>query len=323
MSIKITNKQFLEALFRDMRDGCRATLHSINGDPKNAKGWRAMPWEIGRTLPTLSPFANNYCCVSTFHPTSEGKFYRRKILFAGLHAVMIDDLGTKLPMSDLKMEPSVLIETSPGNYQAWLFLEMPIFTISAAETLIDEMIAAGISAEMDPGMKGVTRVARLPVSSNGKDKHRGPGGKVWPQVTHKAALDTRYTPEDIAACYGLDLTPKREAPPPAPPAKGVEIEYARILEWLKFLGHYKQTIRPGYHEIVCPWLSEHSDGASTGTYYTEPEGLNSWHGGFMCHHGHCGDRDISDLYGWVNSQIDMFNNNEEIPDEMLQRMLGQ
>src|SRR6202000_1561997 len=118
--------------------------------------------------------------------------------FSGLHAVMIDDLGTKLPMSDLKMEPSALIETSPGNFQAWLFLDKPITSIGFAEPLIDEMIKAGISAEMDPGMKGVTRVARLPDSSNGKLKYRGPKNQVWPQVTHKAALDLRYTPEQIA-----------------------------------------------------------------------------------------------------------------------------
>lgn len=273
-----------------------------------------MPWEVGHTLPTLSSFANNYCCVSTFNPTADGKFYRRKILFAGLHAVMIDDLGTKLPMSDLKMEPSALIETSPGNFQAWLFLDKPIFSLVKAETLVDEMIAAGISAEMDPGMKGVTRVARLPVSSNGKEKHRGDRGQVWPQVTHKAALDTRYTPEDIAACYGLDLTPRREAPPPPPPAKGIPTVYARIFKYLQILGKYKQTIRPGYHEIVCPWIDEHSDGAATGTYYTEPEGLNSWHGGFMCHHGHCGERDISDLAAWVQAQIDMEQDEYKEPE---------
>jgi len=307
MANQLTNLEFLSALFRDLPQGCRATLHSFSGDPSKDGRWGAMPWLIGKKLPTLNPFNNNYCCVSSFHPDAEGNFYRRKVQFAGLHTVMIDDLGTKLPMSDLKMDPSVLIETSPGNFQAWLFLEQPIFTIIHAETLINAMIEAGISAENDPGMKGVTRVGRLPVSSNGKTKYRGPKGKVWQQVVHSTMLERRYSPQDIAQAYGLDLTPKRDAPPPPAPRSGVDVERATVIKWLHVLGYWKAELRPGYHEIICPWLADHSDGAATGTYYTEPEGLNSWQGGFMCHHGHCADHDISDLIGWLRAMKEMMN----------------
>ena len=297
----LTNKSFVETLFRDMAPKCAATFHSFTGDPKDAKGWPARPWMFGKPLPTFNPFANNYVCVSSFHPSADNNYYRRKILFAGLHCVMIDDLGSKLPMSDLKMEPTVLIETSPGNFQAWLFLEKPITSLPAAETLIDQMVSAGISAELDPGMRGVTRVARLPVGSNGKTKYRSPTGAVWPQRVASARLGLRYTPEAIAKAYGLDLTIRREAPPPPKPNGGIDAERGNIIKWLKVLGFHKEELRPGYHEIICPWLGTHSDGAATGTYYTEPEGLNSWHGGFMCHHGHCSERDISDLTGFVRA----------------------
>lgn len=319
---QLSNQQFLDTLFCDMPKGCAATLHSFTGDPKDAKGWPAQPWRLGKRLPTLNPFANNYVCVSSFHSTPEGKFYRRKILFAALHCVMIDDLGTKLPMSDLKMEPTVLIETSPGNHQAWLFLEQPVTSLIGAETLIEQMIAAGISAELDPGMRGVTRVARLPVGANGKIKYRSPTGAVWPQRVAKANLGLRYTPEQIAQCYGLDLTPRREAPPPAKPRTGVEREFTEAIQLIKLLGHHKEELRAGYHEIICPWLASHSDGAATGTYYTEPEGLNSWHGGFMCHHGHCGERDISDLIGWLRSQRDMALRDEIAPQYILDDATG-
>lgn len=307
---QISNKQFLDAMFRDQIAGTAATLHSFTGDPVKDGKWNAMPWRRGKTLPTLNPFANNYVCVSCFYaapdPKSPGKdkFFRRKVQFASLHAVMIDDLGTKLPMSDLKLKPSCLVETSPGNFQAWLFLDKPITTIAGAETLINEMIRAGISAEMDPGMKGVTRVARVPVGANGKAKYRGEGGKVWPQVVHEAALDLRYSPSEIAAAYGLDLTPRREAPPPPPPRTGVDVERAGLIKWIKLLGLHVEEQRPGYHQIICPFADQHSDKGTTGTYYMEPEALNSYHGGFNCHHGHCMDRDISDLVGWVRSQKD-------------------
>lgn len=314
----LNNKQFMEALFRDMDERCAATLHTFTGDPKDAKGWPAQPWRKGKPLPTLNPFANNYVCVSSFHPSSDNKIYRRKILFAALHCVMIDDLGTKLPMSDLKLEPSALIETSPGNFQAWLFLERPIDSLPAAETLIDQMIAAGISAELDPGMRGVTRVARLPVGSNGKIKYRSPTGAVWPQRVASANLALRYTPEAIAAAYGLDLTIRREAPPPPPPRTGVDREHAEAVQLLKVLGRHKEELRPGYHEIICPWLAFHSDGAATGTYYTEPEGMNSWHGGFMCHHGHCAERDINDLIGYLRAEKDMAKSQQPCPAHIIQ-----
>jgi hypothetical protein len=304
-SIKVTNRSFVEALFEKMAPSTCATLHSFSGDPSKDGRWKAMPWRLGKILPTLNPFANNYVCVSSFNPTIEGQYYRRKVLFSALHAVMIDDLGTKLPMSDLKMEPTALIETSPGNFQAWLFLEEPIRSIAEAETLIDEMIRAGISAEMDPGMKGVTRVARLPDSSNGKAKYRGPKGEVWPQVVHKATLGLRYAPRAIAEAYGLDLTVRREAPPPPPPRAGIDVERAGVVKWMKLFGHWKAEMRPGYHEVVCPWLDGHTDKADSGTYLTEPEALNSWQGGFMCHHGHCLDRDINDLMGWLRAMKEM------------------
>jgi len=297
-----TNAQFLKAMFRDQIPGTAATLHSFTGDPNKDGKWNAMPWRLGKVLPTLNPFANNYVCVSCFHAADDNKYHRRKVQFASLHAVMIDDLGTKLPMSDLKMKPSCLVETSPGNFQAWLFIEKPLLTIASAETLINEMIRAGISAEMDPGMKGVTRVARVPVGANGKAKYRGDGGKVWQQVVHEAALELRYTPEQIAEAYGLDLTPRREAPPPALPRAGIDVERAGLIKWIKLLGIHKEEQRPGYHEITCPWADAHSDKGTTGTYYMEPEALNSYHGGFLCHHGHCMDRDISDLVGWVRAQ---------------------
>lgn len=307
----LSNRDFMLVLFRDMEAKCAATLHSFTGDPKDAKGWPAQPWLMGKPLPTFNPFANNYVCVSSFYPSSDNKFYRRKILFAALHCVMIDDLGTKLPMSDLKMDPTVLIETSPGNFQAWLFLEQPIRSLAAAETLIDQMIAAGISAELDPGMRGITRVARLPVGANGKLKYRSPTGAVWPQRVASANLGLRYTPENIAEAYGLDLTIRREAPPPLQPRSGIDVERAGVVKWLKAFGYHKEELRPGYHEIICPWLAYHSDGAATGTYYTEPEGLNSWQGGFMCHHGHCADRDINDLIGWLRAEKEALMESKE------------
>jgi hypothetical protein len=313
-------------MLRDIEPGNYGTVHSFTGDPKDAKGWPARPWAPGKRFPGLNPFANNYVCVSSFALTLNGECYRRKVQFAGLHAVMIDDLGTKLPMSDLRMEPSVLVETSPGNFQAWLFLEEPIRSLVAAETLIDQMIRRGITPDADPGMRGVTRIARLPVGANGKLKYRSETGAVWPQRVAEVDLDRRYTPEDIARVYGLDLTPPHRVQPSARPRGGVDPEHAELIQVLRILGMHCDELREGYHAILCPWSDTHSDRGKTGTYYMEPNPDNAWRGGFQCHHGHCGERDINDLIGWARTQRaiarDVVNSNTQRVLQMQLKVLA-
>jgi RepB DNA-primase from phage plasmid len=300
----MNNVDFLSAMFEGMADGEMTTLHSFMGDPSQyAEGkWFGYPWKRGMRLPVKAgnPFANNYVCVSTFHPDSEGKVYRRKMLFAGLYAVMIDDLGTKLPMADLRMEPSALIETSPGNFQAWLFLAAPIRDAALADRLIEQMVERGISAEMDPGMKGITRVARLPVGVNRKAKYGEHGFK---HVVHKFDPAIKYTHREIADCYGLSLAVQTREPP-KPPRNGIDPERANLAHWLGLLGLLGRELRDGYYELECPWADAHSDRGKTGTYFVTPGEGNSYRAGFICHHGHCSERDINDLIGFVRARKD-------------------
>src|SRR5690606_41835455 len=70
-------------------------------------------------------------------------------------------------------------------------------------------------------------------------------------------------------------------PPPPPPHTGIDVERAGLIKWIKLLGLHKEEQRPGYHEIICPWVEAHSDKGTTGTYYMEPDRkstrLNSSH----------------------------------------------
>jgi hypothetical protein len=316
----LTNPAFAHALLAGMPTGAAGTLHSFVGDPgKNARGqWRAIVWAGGDVrFPALNPFANNYICVSSFYANAEGKYHRRKIQFAALHAVMIDDLGTKLPMSDLRLAPSCMIETSPGNYQAWLLLEAPILSLRLAEVLIDQMVSAGISAQMDPGMRGVTRVARLPEGCNRKPKNLDAAGRAWKHVVREVALDRRYSPAEIAQAYELDLTLKAAPTTRARPRTGIDLERTGLLDWIKTLGLYQAEQRESYHQITCPWADQHSDGSTTGTYYMEPLETNCWQGGFVCNHGHCIERDINDLVAWVRAKKAEYADEDIIPPHLL------
>jgi len=236
---------------------------------------------------------NNYVCISTFHPDSEGRPRRRKDCWAGMWLVLLDDIGTKIDRAAaLRLKPSCLVETSPGNFQGWLFLEQPIRDADKAEALINGLITAGAS---DPGAGNLTRYGRLPIGHNGKAKYRNKQGEEWGQRVHEWQPERRYTPEQIAQAYGFDLIPKpkRQSRKHSAPSADAGI-YIDLLEWA---GLYQGTTRgnTSAHRITCPWFEQHTGQDTTGTVYFEPDEANDMQGGFKCHHAACQGRHIEDF----------------------------
>ena len=132
-----------------------------------AKVWFGRPWQ-GSTehSASLPASANNYFSLAVFRPDEAGQYRRQKARFHALHAVMLDDVGTKVAMERLTLPPSWLLETSPGNHQAGYLLREPLTDGAAADRLMNAIVAAGLC---DPGANGPrARLARLPVAVNGK-----------------------------------------------------------------------------------------------------------------------------------------------------------
>ncbi len=237
---------------------------------------------------------NNYVCVSTFKRAEDGRYRRRKDCWSGLWLVLLDDLGTKIPLDSLHLPPSCLVETSPGNFQAWLFLVQPERAQLRAEALINGLIASGAS---DPGAGNLTRYGRLPSGINGKTKYHDKNGQPFTQRVHVWEPSRRYTPEQIAQAHGFDLTaaskprPRRAAPMKAA-AKG-----NGYLSTLEAAGLYLEPIRgiEGGHRIICPWHGGHTGRDTTGTAYFEAADQNDMRGGFKCQHGSCSSRTIADF----------------------------
>lgn len=304
--IAITNDEFLEAMFADLPDEACAMVCGFAGDPCTVRrgAWFARPWAFGSRI-GAGPCLNTYTAVSSFRPDPVlGEYRRRKANFARLHAVMLDDLGTKLAMRHADRLPvAALIETSPNNHQAWLFLtpDEQTDTRESAERLINAMIRQGLAANTDPGMSGVTRYGRLPVGVNGKEKYLR-DGRSFPVRIERWNPEFRYSVAHVALAFGLDLTPE---PPVLRPTVSLPTAHARIddfgalLAWLRTHGHYIDGLGEGRHAICCPWIGEHSDRAESGTAILEPSLANSWAGGFRCHHGHCEGRGIGDVYRYV------------------------
>jgi hypothetical protein len=110
---------------------------------------------------------------------------------------MLDDVGTKVPLDRLELEPSWLLETSPGNFQAGYLLDRPISDSKVVDALMKSVIAANLC---DPGAGGPTaRLARLPVGVNGK---HDPAFQCRLAQWNPAL---RYSVEDLVFGFDLDL----------------------------------------------------------------------------------------------------------------------
>ena len=153
-----TNADFVAAVFPQLPEGAFPAVCSKEGDP-GVGGWMAL--RVNSVIENLSAEHNNYVACSSFYPGEDGSFKARKANFAACHFLMLDDLGTKVPLERLAgFELSWLIETSPGNYQGGVILAAPITVGDVAVRLLNAVIDAGLC---DAGATGpLSRWARLP-----------------------------------------------------------------------------------------------------------------------------------------------------------------
>ncbi|MEI8158535.1 MAG: DNA-primase RepB domain-containing protein [Burkholderiales bacterium] len=196
----ITNDAFLTAIFGTTFDVERPLVCRIAGAPEN-KGWSPQPWPCDTSDAAL----NWYTAPAMFVPNDQGRYRAQKRLGRGVHAVMLDDIGTKVPAARLAAcPPTWLIETSPGNFQAGYIFAAPVDDHKQAEALKDALIEAGLC---DNGATGATaRWMRLPVAINGKAKYGEPPPPCRLTQWNPAL---RYTIDQIIE--GLELTPSQPA----------------------------------------------------------------------------------------------------------------
>jgi hypothetical protein len=275
---------FVRALFRDLPAGAVAWGARIPGDPLAAerRHWFGFPIVRGARLGPLFPDnLNDYIVVSSF--VIGGR--RRKSDFAALHAVMLDDIGTKVRPAAVRLRLSAAVATSPGNWQGWYFLTEPEHDRLRAETLINGLIDSGLANGHDPGMSAVTRYGRAPFGINGKR-----GGEF---AVRLALLEPaqRYTIAEIADAYGLDMTPRPQRPALVRPLPG-GWGSRDVLAILDAAGMVLRD-RGDVIDIRCPWIADHTDRTETGTAVGVLDGGGVW---FKCHHGHCLNRRASDLF---------------------------
>lgn len=294
-TVEVSNAEFLAHAFA----GCGADetpwVTGFAGDVASAAhsvwfGRSALP------LPAcIRSNNNNYLSISTFKRGLDGQYRRRKDLWTGLWLVLLDDIGTKIERAAaLRLPPSCLVETSPGNFQAWLFLNEPERNQPRAESLINGLIKAGAT---DEGAGSLPRYGRLPQGINGKAKYRTADNQVFTQKVHIWEPARRYTPEQIAEAYGFELNAISQQRPRTKARNGEAQATDGYVTIIEGAGLYLEPVRGSIdaHLIICPWVNSHTDKGTTGTAYFAPSEENDWRGGFKCHHGHCKGRNIDDF----------------------------
>jgi hypothetical protein len=296
----VGNRDFLQTVFGENLAEARPVVVSFKGNPNTVPNrfWFGRPWQASRNLKIDLPAdANNYFSLAVFRPDESGNYRRQKTRFQALYAVMLDDVGSKVSKERLTLQPSWLLETSPGNCQAGYLLIEPLADGHVADRLMNAIVAAGLC---DPGASGPrARLARLPIAVNGKHSP--------PFVCRMLAWSPKliYSVKELADGLQLEMArtgrPRRQAMRPAQksPVDGDPVwipspEENAVLVTLRHRGLYKAPLGEGKHDITCPWVQEHTGQIDGGTAYFEPD--DPWPiGGFKCLHGHCADRHIPDL----------------------------
>jgi hypothetical protein len=303
----VTNNDFLIGIFGAELTVERPVTCFVPGNPHTAakKHWIGKPW-----FPAISSGdigANAYFSMSTYLANNQGETRRTQAGFFALHAIMFDDVGTKAAGFErlVGLEPSWIIETSPGNFQVGYIFAVPITDVAIAQALYKSVIEAGLC---DPGAGGPqTRLGRLPNGINGKYD------EPFECRLHLFKPENRYTPEQIVSGLGLALDLKAAAASGSTRQRGhADLHHDAVytprasenavVTALKAAKLYKQPLGEGKHDITCPWVNEHTEAIDQGTAYFEPN-VAFPVGGFSCLHGHCEHRTVSDLQKLLNGEV--------------------
>lgn len=303
----ITNDEFISAIFGDHDQNLTPLVCSKTGDPDKS-GWSAKLWPCD----TTDSNKNWYLAPSLFGAHETGEYRAKKELAKSIHAVMLDDIGTKVDLEKLTQAPSWLIETSPGNYQAGFIFTQPITDVTKVEKFKQRLLEAGLC---DKGATGATaRWMRMPNAINGRPKYGSPAFRC--KLTHWEP-HVKYTIEELEEIFFSDTnqdTKNIQQQSPQGPVTEIYTPHTGVnpvIEALKAKNLYKKPLGNGKHDITCPWVHDHTDQIDNGAAYFEPsDGYPN--GGFRCHHSHGAQYRIKNLLDYLDIPIGLAKNKASI-----------
>lgn len=230
-----------------------------------------------------------YVCISTVQDIPRQQvLQRRETDLVETRLIVLDDVGTKVEAAEVKLPPSYILETSPGNFQ-WGYILKAGYSPGAAAALIEAIARGGLT---DMGSRRADRIVRVPGSLNVKYD------KPFHAVMHKWEPQTTFTLGEIA--IGLDVKPGEDLVPSE--LQGLpDGATDPVLEWLDERGMLVKGRTPnarGWIAVHCFREEEHSGDAGHGADYHP--GLP---GAFRCLHDHAGEQlGTAQLTAWIKTQ---------------------
>jgi hypothetical protein len=197
--------------------------------------------------------------------------------------MMLDDIGTKSKIPPL--EPTAIVETSPGNYQYWYaYSDQP--TVEEHCAALTAIAEAGYT---DPGATNAVRNCRLPGSVNVK-----PGREAFVCREVEFNPKNEYTLSQI--CEALGVTPAETGTARAITFRVKDTGNDNVLAWLDENSLVTSGVNAeGWCGVVCPNHEGHTDGQIEARY--KPQDRS-----FCCYHAHCEHLDSKFFCDWVSEQ---------------------
>jgi hypothetical protein len=189
---RVTNAEFAQFILGDTVGWFTSFTEYPSGEDRCWKGYSG-----GAAKAPTNPLSNNYMVISSIRDPKLGRTGEN---VAAVHALIIDDVGTKVAMDVAQRwsRPSAIIETSPGNAQWWYALATPITDLDLAKRILTAMRGQKVT---DPGATVLTQYARLPVGTNSK-----PDYPDKPPTTLMEFGRERYTADEFIEAIGLVLS---------------------------------------------------------------------------------------------------------------------
>lgn len=228
--VVVTNSEFLKEVLAAAPRGTTVWVNAFIGNPNSDQAnWAGKAYNPAMHAAEVDGWQrqNTYFSVAAVRSV-DGAMARRKSHFARLLALVGDDVG----IDDMVQAPSWSILTSPGKHQVGILLDTQDPDCSNLElvTRVVTVMAERGFIKADKSGNNAVRYVRLPVGQNQKPRDSGPHDHVveyWnPEI--------RYTLEDAAACFGIDLDELRHeaakaSDAPATMHMGEQDERLRIL----------------------------------------------------------------------------------------------
>jgi len=186
---ELTNDEFLGEAFKNVKLGEKIWV--LTKAKVDDNRWGGQILEPDDPAPSRTDW-NNYTSTATLIHSCHGR--RTKDTFHSGHFVVLDDAD--IESVGFTLEPSYVIETSPGSHQIGYFLSDPERNIARIDALMKGLSDGGY-CKADQSGNNAVRVVRLPVAWNTK--------RDAPVVTRSWSPGVRYSLDQIAEAFRIDI----------------------------------------------------------------------------------------------------------------------